>query len=54
MSKSILDYKCVKCGEIMRRMVLLALAIDAGAQTSNPCKCPEGGNHDFQEAEDDS
>ena len=27
----------------------MALMIDAGAQTTDPCECPNGGDHDFQD-----
>ena len=42
-----LDMKCSKCGVTLRRQMLLAMLIDAGAKTRDPCLCPEGGDHDF-------
>lgn len=39
--------KCTKCGTTLGRQALLAMAIDAGAQTLDPCLCPKGGDHDF-------
>lgn len=39
--------KCTKCGVSLGRQVLFAIAIDAGGSAPDPCKCPEGGNHDF-------
>lgn len=41
------DTKCTKCGVTLRRQAFLAMAIDAGAQTSDPSECPNGGDHDF-------
>ena len=46
-----LDDKCIKCNVSLRQQMLLALMIDAGAKTSDPSKCPEGGDHDFQSKE---
>lgn len=43
-----LNDKCVKCGVTLRRQMLLAMMIDAGARTNDPCECPSGGDHDFQ------
>jgi len=43
---------CVKCGVTLRRQLLLALMIDAGAKTRDPTLCPEGGEHDFQKPKD--
>lgn len=42
-----LDMKCSKCDITLRRQILWAMAIDAGAKTLDPCLCPEGGDHDF-------
>lgn len=42
-----LDMKCLKCNISLRRQILMAMMIDAGAQTLDPCLCPEGGDHDF-------
>lgn len=42
-----LDDKCTKCGVMLRRQMFLAMMIDAGAQTLDPCICPKGGDHDF-------
>jgi hypothetical protein len=47
-----LDDECAKCGVSLRRQILLALLIDAGAQTIDPSQCPEGGDHDFQSNEE--
>lgn len=40
---------CTKCGMGFRRSLLLALMIEAGAQTCDPSECPgnNGGDHDF-------
>lgn len=46
-----LDTKCTKCGVTLRRQFLMAMMIDAGAKTLNPCICPEGGDHDFAEVD---
>ena len=43
-----LDDKCIKCGTSLRRQMFFAMMIDAGAKTLDPCKCPNGGDHDFQ------
>ena len=45
------DTKCTKCGVTLRRQALLAMMIDAGAETLDPAECPEGGDHDFDESE---
>lgn len=46
-----LDMKCSKCGIPLRRQILWAMMIDAGAKTLDPCLCPEGGDHDFVDNE---
>lgn len=43
--------KCKKCGTTLRRQLLMAMMVDAGAQTSNPSECSEGGDHDFNECD---
>lgn len=48
------DTKCSKCGVTLRRQALLAMMIDAGAQTLDPCLCPEGGDHDFCDEDEDN
>lgn len=43
-----LDAKCSKCGESLRRLLLLAMLEDAGAHCSpSATKCSAGGEHDF-------
>lgn len=45
---SVLDDKCVKCGESVRRLALLAMMVDAGAKCwPYPLDCAGGGQHDF-------
>ena len=47
-----LDSRCSNCGETLRRAMLSALISDAGAEISwDPCKCPDGNEHDFREPE---
>lgn len=46
------DDKCIKCGVTLRRQAFMAMMIDAGAQTLDPCLCPEGGDHDFREEQE--
>lgn len=42
-----LSDRCSKCGVTLRRQALLAMVVDAGGKTLDPCICPEGGDHDF-------
>lgn len=44
--------KCLKCGLKLRRIMLLALLIDAGAEVSPGLQCAAGGEHDFQEEDE--
>ena len=46
-----LDTKCRKCGTTLRRQMFFAMMIDCGAKTLDPCKCPNGGDHEFIEEE---
>ena len=47
-----LDSKCAKCGQSLRKLMLLALMQDAGATVSPSAdSCPAGGEHDFKEEE---
>lgn len=46
------DMKCTKCGVTLRRQAFLAMMIDAGVETLDPCLCPEGGDHDFNDDEE--
>jgi len=45
------SWKCTKCGESLGRSMLIAMAIDAGVQTTDPSECPKGGYHDFKPPE---
>ena len=44
-----LNEKCVKCGVTLRRLMLIAMLQDAGAQCSpGPLKCSaDGGEHEW-------
>lgn len=41
--------KCQKCGLKLRRIMLLALLIDAGAEVSPGLQCAAGGEHEWDE-----
>ena len=42
--------KCIKCGQTLYRLMLLALLEDAGAKVyPSAIQCSEGGEHDFEE-----
>ena len=44
----ILNQKCTKCGALLRRALLLAIAIEFGAKTRDPNLCTDDGEHDWQ------
>jgi len=47
-----LDSKCNKCGQSLRRLMLLAMMQDAGAiVVPSADSCSAGGEHDFEEEE---
>lgn len=46
-----LNDKCSKCGQTLRRLMLLAMIQDAGAECHPRAdECSAGGDHDFEEA----
>lgn len=45
---NLLDEPCVKCGESIRRLMILAMMVDCGARCyPHPLHCAGGGEHDF-------
>jgi len=44
--------KCTKCGVSLRRQILFATVLDMGGNAPDPCECPEGGDHDFYEPDE--
>jgi hypothetical protein len=45
---SLLDQKCEACGADLKRAMLFALMIDAGAQTKDPNECPSTDDHEHR------
>lgn len=45
---SLLDQHCEACGADLRRAMVLALMIEAGARTRDPNECPETEDHEHR------
>jgi hypothetical protein len=46
-SGTMTDMRCEKCGVAFDRVLILALAIMAGAKTNDPNVCTDGKEHDW-------